>query len=73
MKVLFVPPSLWISTWINDGIILIEGNSGVPSFPLRPLDFQVALLDGQEGDALVVSSVEFCQVLAEHGHQRNRY
>lgn len=52
-----------IYTWVNDGVLLAKSNSGVPPFPLRPLDFQVALFNGQEGDALVVSCVELCQVL----------
>ena len=59
-----------ICTWVNDAILFIEGNSGVPPFPLRPLDFQVALFNGQEGDALVVSCVELCQVLEKHRHQK---
>lgn len=39
--------SVSLCTWVNDGVLLIEGNPGVPPFPLRPLDFQVALLNGQ--------------------------
>jgi len=58
------------STWVNDGVLFTKGYSGVPAFPLRPLDFQVAFLDGQEGDALVVSGVELCQVLAECRNQK---
>lgn len=52
-----------ICTWVNDGVLLTEGDPGVPPFPLRPLDFQVALLNCQQRDALVVSRVELCQVL----------
>lgn len=52
-----------IYTWVNDGVLLIEGDSGVPPFPLRPLDFKVALLNCKQGDALVMSCVELCQVL----------
>lgn len=62
-----VPSSL--CTWINNGILFTEGNSGIFSFPLGSLDFQVAFLDGQEGDALVVSRVELCQVLKCYKHQ----
>lgn len=57
-------------TWVNDGVLLIEGNPGVPPFPLRPLDFQVALFDGQQGNALVVSCVELCQVLVGHRQEK---
>lgn len=50
-------------TWVDDGVLFIEGDSGVPSFPFGPLDLQVSFFDGQQGDALVVSRVELRQVL----------
>ena len=52
-----------ICTWVYDGVFLTEGDPGIPPFPLRPLDFQVAFFNCQQGDALVVSRVKFCQVL----------
>lgn len=55
-------------TWVNDGVLLTEGDPGVPPLPLRPLDFQVALFDCQEGDALIVSCVKLCQILSKCRH-----
>lgn len=34
-------------TRVNNGVVLIEGNPGVPPLPLGPLDLQITLLDGQ--------------------------
>lgn len=53
----------FICTWIDDGVLPTEGDPRIPSFPLRPLNLQVALLNCQEGDALIVSRVKLRQVL----------
>lgn len=54
---------LLVPTWVNNGVLLVEGDSTVPTFPLGPLDFQIALFNRQQGDALVMCSVELSQVL----------
>lgn len=63
--------SALVCTRVNDGVLFIEGNPRVPPFPLRPLDFQVAFLNGEKGDALVVSCVELCQILAGCRQRKN--
>lgn len=36
-----------IRTWVNNGVLLAEGDPTIPTFPLRPLDFQVTLFNRQ--------------------------
>lgn len=54
-----------VHTGVNDLLLLAEGHSRASPLPLRPLDVQVALLDGESRYALVVRRVEFGQVLQE--------
>jgi len=67
-------------TWVDDIIFLVEADPRAPPFPLGPLDLQVALLDGEQRDALVVRSVELRQVLQSvtwrahtHTHTHNTH
>lgn len=60
-------------TWVNDLILFIEGHSEVLSFPLGSLNIQVALLDGEGGDALVMSGVELSQVLPKEPQKKKTF
>lgn len=55
-----------IHTRVNDLLILAEGHSRAAPLPLGSLDVQVALLDGESRDALIMCRVELGQVLREH-------
>lgn len=56
-------------TGVDNLLFLTKGHPGAFPSPLGPLDVQVALLDRQGGDALVVGRVELCQVLPGNGKE----
>ena len=53
------------STWVDDLLFFTEGHPGASPLPLGSLDVQVALLDSESRDALVVGCVKLCQVLSQ--------
>lgn len=54
-----------VRTRVNDLLLFAERHPGGSLPPLGSLNFQVSLLDGQCGDAFVMSRVELGQVLSE--------